>query len=125
MAIPTLPTLRDTYGITAEDAPDAVLQAALDAEVEAQQGLVWPSVAPYTVTVTTNPDGTTTTTRAANADHPAQLQAALERRVARNLAARAIPLGLVDSGDGIARTLPTWDAEIGRWERPLARMVAL
>ena len=52
------------------------------------------------------------------------LEQAILRRVARAVAARGVPLGLVgiDAEHGAA-TLPRWDAEIERYERPWRIMV--
>lgn len=82
---------------------DAEIQAALDAEYAAQA--VRCRIDPYT----------------------ADLAEALKRRVARNLAARRVPLATYtafEGGGGTSTRVPTNDAEITRLERPYRRMVA-
>ena len=82
---------------------DAEIQAAMDAEYAAQA--VRCRIDPYT----------------------ADLAEALKRRVARNLAARRVPLATYtafEGGGGTSTRVPTNDAEITRLERPYRRMVA-
>lgn len=85
---------------------DAVIQSVIDAETEAQGR----------VCDTGGGDATTV---------PQALDLALMRRVARSLAARGVALGIVgaDSEYG-ATSLPRFDAEIERLERPY-RVVAI
>lgn len=59
--------------------------------------------------------------------YTADLAEALKRRVARNLAARRVPLATYtafEGGGGTSTRVPTNDAEILRLERPYRRMVA-
>jgi hypothetical protein len=58
------------------------------------------------------------------ADFPADLGQALKRRVARNLAARAVPVATYTSfeGGGTSTRLPKYDAEVVRLEAPYRRL---
>lgn len=61
------------------------------------------------------------------ADVPDDLAEALKRRVARNLAARRVPLATYtafENGGGTSTRVPTGDAEIDRLEKPHRRMTA-
>jgi hypothetical protein len=50
---------------------------------------------------------------------PADLSQAFLRRVARHIAARGVPLGLIGlDGEFGASRLPRWDAEVDRLEAP-------
>jgi hypothetical protein len=85
----------DTNGGTS--ATDASIQEALDAETDAQRRHCYvPAVYPY------------------------DLREALKRRVARNLAARAVPLAQVTSFEGatVQTRVPRLDAEVARLEGP-------
>jgi len=55
--------------------------------------------------------------------YPADLAQALKRRVARNLAARSVPVATFTSfeGGGTSARVPTVDAEIARLEAPYRR----
>lgn len=94
--IPTLQEVRDWIGIQESVMPDAQLQTVLDAELAAQAQVC--QVEPWV----------------------AQLTQALYRRVGREVAAMSLPLGVLDTateyGGG---SLPRFDAEIERLERPL------
>jgi hypothetical protein len=59
------------------------------------------------------------------ADYPQDLDQALKRRVARNLAARAVPVATFTSfeGGGTSVRVPKLDAEITRLEAPYRRWV--
>jgi hypothetical protein len=59
------------------------------------------------------------------ADYPEDLAQALKRRVARNLAARAVPVASFTSfeGGGTSTRVPKRDAEIARFEAPFLRLV--
>jgi hypothetical protein len=58
-------------------------------------------------------------------DYPSDLAQALKRRVARNLAARAVPIATFTSFEGGATSsrVPRLDAEIERFEAPYRRWV--
>jgi hypothetical protein len=58
------------------------------------------------------------------ADYPEDLAQALKRRVARNLAARAVPVATFTSfeGGGTSARVPKLDAEITRFEAPFPRL---
>jgi hypothetical protein len=58
------------------------------------------------------------------ADYPEDLAQALKRRVARNLAARAVPVASFTSfeGGGTSTRVPRIDAEIARLEAPFPRL---
>jgi len=59
--------------------------------------------------------------------YPPDLVEALKRRVARNLAARRVPLATYtafENGGGTSTRVPTGDAEIDRLEKPHRRMTA-
>jgi hypothetical protein len=58
-------------------------------------------------------------------DYPEDLAQALKRRVARNLAARAVPVASFTSfeGGGTSARVPKVDAEITRLEAPFRRLV--
>lgn len=57
-------------------------------------------------------------------DYPADLGEALKRRVARNLAARAVPVATFTSfdGGGTSARVPSVDAEVRRLEAPYLRL---
>lgn len=55
--------------------------------------------------------------------YPAPLRVALLRRCARHVAARGVPLGLLDAGELGAARLTRWDPEIERLEAPHRRQV--
>jgi hypothetical protein len=59
------------------------------------------------------------------ADYPEDLAQALKRRVARNLAARAVPVATFTAfeGGGTSTRVPRLDAEIRRFEAPFRRVV--
>lgn len=50
--------------------------------------------------------------------YPADLALALYRRCGRALAARGVPLGVISTDEFGQSRLPSWDAEIERYERP-------
>lgn len=83
-------------------ATDAAIQEALDAEAEAQR-------------------------RACNvpAVYPPDLREALKRRVARNLAARSVPIAQITSFEGgaTASRVPQKDPEVARLEGPHRKVV--
>ena len=93
----TLEDAREWIDVPASMLPDDQLQLILDAEAATQ-------AATCTITLDT--------------EQPA-LDAALLRRVARAVAARGVPLGIIgqDAEFGAVR-LPSWDAEIQRYEGP-------
>lgn len=103
--MPTLTQVRaylDTNGGTS--ATDASIQEALDAEADAQRRHCYvPAV------------------------YPNDLREALKRRVARNLAARAVPLAQVNSFEGatVQTRVPRVDAEVARLEGPHRRTFLL
>ena len=98
---PDLEAVRAWIGVSASVMPDTQLQTVLDAELAAQAQVC--QVVPW-------------------AD---QLTQAIYRRVGREVAAMALPLGVVapDSEFGGGQ-LPRFDAEIERLERPF-RLVVL
>lgn len=82
--------------------PDEEIQTALTAETRAQ------------ARVCRIPD-----------TYPADLAEALKRRVARNLAARSIPVAQITSFDGgqqVSR-VPAWDSEVRRLEGPFLKVI--
>lgn len=56
--------------------------------------------------------------------YPADLRLAHFRRCGRAVAARGIPLGMLNDTEYGPTRLSRWDAEIERYERPLRRFVA-
>lgn len=95
----SLTVVKAYLGDVSESDPE--IQAALDAEYAAQARRC--RIDPY----------------------PPDLAEALKRRVARNLAARRVPLATYtafDGGGGTSTRVPTNDAEISRLERPYRRM---
>lgn len=100
----SLTAVKDYLGGTANlSESDSEIQSALTAEYSAQAARC--RVDPY----------------------PPDLAEALKRRVARNLAARRVPLATYtafEGGGGSATRVPTSDPEISRLEKPYRRMVA-
>lgn len=109
MAIPDLAAVQEYLGDTSWT--DADVSGALAAELAAQAAVVRPA---YFL------DADAEGYRA----YPADLGEALMRRVARNLAARAVPLSVAQ---GDAETAPAYvprlDPEIRRLEAPYRRLV--
>lgn len=101
MAAPTLADVKLYLGVD-HTWTDAEVQSALDAESAAQARRC------------TIPDV-----------WPADLSEALKRRVARNLAARAVPIATYTSFEGgtTAHRVPTSDPEIARLEGPHRKVV--
>lgn len=102
-SLPTLEQVRaylSTNGGTSQE--DATIQEALDAETVAQRRQC-----------------------RIPASYPADLAEALKRRVARNLAARAVPIAQITSFDGgnVANRVPRTDYEVLRLEGPYRRSV--
>jgi hypothetical protein len=99
---PDIAAVRAWIGVPATAMPDELLQPVCDAESAAQAQVC-------TIGDTLSPD----------------LSQAFLRRVARHVAARGVPLGLlnVDAEFGSSR-LSRWDAEVERLEAPY-RMVVL
>jgi hypothetical protein len=58
-------------------------------------------------------------------DYGPDLAEALKRRVARNLAARAVPIASFTTFDGgsVAARVQRWDAEVSKFEGPYRRVV--
>jgi hypothetical protein len=99
-AMPTVDELRDYLGDTSHD--NDTLTAALAAEAAAQRArCTVPAV------------------------YPADLREALLRRVARNLAARSVPVASFSAFDGgvTSTRVPSSDPEVRRLEAPYRRMV--
>lgn len=97
--MPTVTELADYLGDTSHDTP--TLTAALAAEAAAQRARCKvPAV------------------------YPADLREALLRRVARNLAARSVPVASVSAFDGgvTSTRVPTSDPEVRRLEAPYRRL---
>lgn len=97
--VPTLTDVRAWTQITPTQLSDEQLQQILNAETSTQEQLC------YTLLY-----------------DPALAQALL-RRCARHIAARAVPLGLLDTGDYGPTALRRYDAEIDRLEGPWRIMV--
>ncbi len=53
----------------------------------------------------------------------ADLTQAIYRRVGRAVAATGAPLGVVGAGEYGSATLPRWDAEIERYEKPYRKVL--
>lgn len=109
MAVPSIDDVQAYLGDTSWTDDD--VQAAFDAELAAQRAVVRPA---YFLAAD-----------AADArEYPADLAEALKRRVARNLAMRAVPLSVAQ---GDAETAPAYvpkrDPEIARLEAPYRRLV--
>ena len=104
MIPPDLPAVRAWVQVPASVMPDAMLQMVIDAETVLQA---------RACTLTPHPNG-----------WPPDLTQAIYRRVAREVAARGVPLGLLgaDAEYGPAR-LGRWDAEIERLEGPSRKVV--
>lgn len=100
LAAPDLDEVKGYLGATSTT--DAEIQDALDAETEAQRKLC-----------------------DVPADYPADLRQALKRRVARNLAARAVPVAQFSTFEGGATStrVPQTDPEVVRLEAPYRRVV--
>jgi len=101
---PSLVDVRAWIQVPATLISDEQLQIVINAEVLLQAKLC---------TIAEDPTG-----------WPADLRQAIYRRVAREIAAKGIPLGTfgADSEYGPAR-LSRWDAEIGRLEGPSRKVV--
>lgn len=101
MPAPDLETVTAYLGDSSSWTPDEI-QGALDAETVAQ------------ARVCRIPE-----------DYPADLAEALCRRVSRNLALRALPLGVQTSISeaAVATTRIGWDADIKRLEGPFRKLV--
>lgn len=108
MAIPDIDDVQSYLGDTSWT--DTEVQAALDAELAAQQAVVRPGYF-----LAADEDGVR--------DYPADLAEALKRRVARNLAMRGVPLS-VNQGDADTAPafVPRTDPEIRRLEAPYRRL---
>lgn len=103
MKVPTLQEVRDWTALTQAAISDDLLDGVRLSELEVQARTCWL--------------GTPDQVADPNAAYPADLRQALYRRCARQVAARSIPLGLVDSGgEYTPARVPTWDAEITRLE---------
>lgn len=104
--VAALPVLADAtaylQGLGASSYTAAVVQSALDAEAAAQRSRCRIPAA-----------------------YPLDLREALLRRVARNLAARGVPIATFTSfeGGGTSTRVPMVDAEIARLEGPYHRLV--
>jgi len=102
LTLPTLPDVRAWVGVSTTSMSDAQLTVVVDAEVALQAATC--DLTP------TDPDST---------DYPPEMTQALYRRVARQVAARGLPLGLTDVvGEYGPARIPTYDAEIARLEAP-------
>lgn len=103
MKVPTLQEVRDWTDLSTAAISDALLDGVRRAELEVQARTCWL--------------GTPDEVADPEADYPDDLRQALYRRVARQVAARAVPLGLVDTGgEYTPARVPTWDAEVTRLE---------
>lgn len=111
IGIPTTEQVRAWVGVPAGSVPDAELAGMLAAELDLQA---------KTLRIPADPaeDGT-------EATYPDPLARALLRRVQRQIAAKAAPLGLIGDGGGEfgAAYLRSWDPEIRRLEDPYRRVV--
>lgn len=108
MILPTVEEVRAWAGVNTASMPDAMLAPVLAAELAIQAQICWLD------DVTGDDD-----------PYPPELRQAVYRRCARQIAARNLPLGLVDtSGETGATRLPNYDAEIQRLENP-RRIVAI
>lgn len=96
---PTLDEVRLWTGVPATSLPDVALQLVLDSELETQAALC--DIDPYT----------------------AGLHQAALRRCARQLAAKAVPLGMAGDAEIGTAQLQSWDAEVERLERPVRKQV--
>jgi hypothetical protein len=101
---PTLDELRAWLALGTTAVTNEQLQQALDSEIQVQARMCRvPGDDPATTL-------------------PADLHAALLRRVGRQLAARGVPLGLAGTeGDYGPARLPSFDAEIERLEGPVRK----
>lgn len=102
MAYPTLPEVKVYLGAAAQTYTDAAITAALTAETAAQAAVCRIPAAAGDPPEVTLPD---------------DLEEALMRRVARNLAMRRLPLG-VQTSETATTPLGTNDPEVRRLERP-------
>lgn len=99
--LPTLAQVKTYLGDVAAQWTDADIQDALDAETAAQARM-----------------------HRTGPEYPADLAQALKRRVQRNLAMRALSLGvLTGDGEGGDTILPGRDPEVRRLEAPFRRVV--
>jgi hypothetical protein len=105
LGIPDLEEVRDWAGVSEASCPDADLQRIIDAELDIQA---------RTLRIPCDPDPIT----GEEATYPEALSSAFLRRVTRQLAARAVPLGYVGdpASEFGAATLRTFDPEVARLE---------
>jgi hypothetical protein len=107
VTVPTLADVRAWVGVSLTSITDAQLQGVIDAEVALQAS-----------TCDLTPTDETSTA------YPPEMVQALYRRVARECAARGLPLGLTDVvGEYGPARIPTFDAEISRLEAPRRNVV--
>jgi hypothetical protein len=111
IGIPTLEQVRAWCQVPATAVSDEDLQQILDAELGIQA---------RTCRLPTDPEPP-----AEEATYPEALARACLRRCQRQVAARAVPLGMVgaDGAEYGPVNLPRWDAEIGRLEASYRQVV--
>lgn len=103
MIEPTLQDVRDWTELSEQAISDDLLDGVRLSELEVQARTCWLG----TPDQVANPE----------APYPDDLRQALYRRCARQVAARAVPLGLVDTGgEYTPARVPAWDAEVTRLE---------
>ena len=109
IGIPDLAQVRAWVQVPATSIPDADLQQILDAELAVQA---------RTCRIPVDAEG-------AEATYPEPLARACLRRCQRQVAAKAVPLGMVgaDATEYGPVSLPRWDAEIGRLEASYRQVV--
>lgn len=95
--------IRSWVGVPTTSVSDEQLQQVVDAESRSQARICRVPAEP--------------------APYPQDLEQALYRRVARHLAAKSIPTGLVGVGEYGPSRLPYFDAEIERLEGPVRMVV--
>ena len=111
IGVPDLEQVRAWVQVPATQISDDDLQQILDAELAIQA---------RTCRLPPDPDAEGT-----EATYPAALARACLRRCQRQVAARAVPLGMVgaDASEYGPVNLPSWDAEVGRLEASYRQVV--
>jgi hypothetical protein len=108
--VPTSSEVRSWVQVPATAIPDADLDQILAAELAIQA---------RTCRLPVDPDPVT----GGEAEYPAALSRAVLRRCQREIAAKALPLGISDGGEFGPMLLRSWDAEISRLEASYRQVV--
>lgn len=104
LTVPTVDEVRAWVQVSLASMPDTQLQTVIDAELAVQASTL--DLTPTEPAPEPEPS-----------PYPPEIRQALYRRVARQVAARGLPLGLTDVvGEYGPARIPTYDAEIARLE---------